>query len=165
MGPIEATRGSRGARGRALHKAIAGLLLLAVAGAAAAQEHAHPVSVDTGTLPALGNDWKEVNPYRDDAQAARVGQSVYEQACARCHGEGATGAGVAPDLRRLDGYCKRLAEGALRQRCLGDVDDYFRRTVLFGKVRVGIVHMPPWQGHLTQEQVWAVKAFVETRGR
>jgi hypothetical protein len=37
--------------------------------------------------------------------------------------------------------------------------------VLKGKVLLGVEHMPPWEGILPQEAVWALRSYVETRGR
>lgn len=131
----------------------------------ASHEKAHAVNVDTGALPRLGSEWRETNPYRGNPQAAEIGRLVYEQACARCHGAQAGGDGGAPDLRRIDGTCRRIADTTLRARCQADVDDFFRRSVLYGKLKVGILHMPPWQGFLSQEEVWAARTYIETRPR
>lgn len=122
------------------------------------------MQADTTSLPALGKTWGDGNPYRGNPQAAEVGRSVFSQACARCHGAEADGTGMgAPDLRRFGGLCRPIADAALRARCTSDADDFFRRSVLNGKVRVGIVHMPAWEPYLSQEQVWAVKTYLESR--
>ncbi len=56
---------------------------------------------DTEGLDVLGEEWREVNPYRGNGLAAEIGASAYNQNCARCHGlEGISG-GIAPDLRSL----------------------------------------------------------------
>jgi mono/diheme cytochrome c family protein len=32
-----------------------------------------------------------------------------------------------------------------------------------GKIRAGIVYMPPWRDVLTAQEIWAVRSFVESR--
>lgn len=127
------------------------IVLASVLVASAVQGHGDvtPQAVDVSTLKALGTDWVRVNPYRDDAEAIRVGTSAYNQNCARCHGLEAISGGIAPDLRKLD-----LAP---------ETDEYFRESVRRGKVRNGAVYMPPFEGVLPQEAIWAIKAYLETR--
>ncbi|MBP6491141.1 MAG: cytochrome c-550 PedF, partial [Thauera sp.] len=77
-------------------------LALATAGAFA---HAHgdvtPQAVDTSSLKQLGEAWVTVNPYRGNKDAIRIGDSAFNQNCARCHGLGGVSGGIAPDLRLL----------------------------------------------------------------
>ncbi len=104
------------------------------------------------------------NPLRGDAAAIEIGRVAYAQHCASCHGEGSvTPAAEGPDLRRLDGFCRRLKDESLKPHCRRDVDAYYLASVLDGKVRAGIVHMPAWRGKLTSEEIWAIRSFVETR--
>lgn len=104
------------------------------------------------------------NPSRGDAAAIALGGQVYQANCARCHGEQATQPSAeAPDLRRLDNFCQQLKAAALHARCLQDVDGYFMMAVNSGKVRAGIIYMPPWRGVLTTQEIWAVRSFIETR--
>lgn len=137
------------------------LALLSVPHAALANETTTPV-LNIPALPPLGPEWRASNPYRGDAQVLDAGKSVYAQACLRCHGADASGRGPAPDLRLVGSYCRRIGDAALRGACLGDADDYFRRSVLFGKLRLGIIHMPAWNAVLTQEMVWAVRTYIES---
>ncbi|TCT19767.1 c-type cytochrome [Thiobaca trueperi] len=149
---------------------MTGARLLFAAGAlatAAQVRSAAPVAVsptiDTTGLAALPVPWPAENPYRGDPLAARVGQDAFNQACARCHGPDADGSRApAPDLRRLGRSCKRVSDADLKRRCIQDVDAYFRASVLKGKVKVGVVHMPAWDGILKPELVWAIRTFVET---
>ncbi len=142
---------------------LAALALFTNAGPARAAEAASPPTVDTSTLPALGETWHASNPYRGDPAAIAIGRSAYNQACARCHGIDAEHQGNAADLRRVDAYCRRIADAALRHACMLDNDAFFKDSVLHGKRRVGVEHMPPWAGVLSQELVWAIQAFVESR--
>ena len=115
-------------------------------------------------LPPLGPDWQVPNPYRDRPEVQAAGAAAYERHCASCHGEAAQRpVAEGPDLRRLNGFCQRLADASLRSRCLKDVDAYFLESVLDGKLRAGVVHMPPWRGVLPQETVWAIRSFTESR--
>lgn len=127
------------------------------------------LSEDSSALLPLGDAWRDSNPYRDAggetyAKAAEIGGRLYGAGCASCHGKDADGdRAPAPDLRGLHVYCKRVADPELRPRCDADVDAYFTASVLEGKTKVGIVHMPAWKGFLSQEQLWAIKSFIETR--
>lgn len=145
---------------RAARVALAALLLAAAPLGAATP--AAPV-VDASGLPALDSAWPAENPYRGNAQAAEVGRLAFNQACAACHGADADGARApAPDLRRLGRSCKRVSAPQWRQRCVEDVDYYFRKSVMHGKIKAGIEHMPPWEGVLSPELVWAIRTFIES---
>jgi cytochrome c-550 PedF len=121
-----------------------------------------PQAVDTKALPTLGADWRE-NPYRTHALAAQVGASAYNQNCARCHGLEAISGGIAPDLRKLDNDCATLKDAAKKSACVKEVDGYFTGKVRRGVSRNGAVYMPPFEGILQQEAVWAIKSYLETR--
>ena len=139
-----------------------GLLALGLALNAQAMERVPP-QVDTSPLPAQAQTWTEPNPLRGNPQAATIGQVAFNQSCAKCHGENANGARMpAPDLRRIGTRCKRIEDDALRQRCLGDADPFFIKSVRYGKQKFGIVHMPPWEGVVSPELAWALRSYVET---
>ena len=125
--------------------------VLCIAGAAP-QVLAHgdvvPQAVDTTGLKALGADFLPSNPYRKDKTAIRIGDSAFNQNCARCHGLGAVSGGIAPDLR----YLERGDE----------MDEFFIGKVRNGVTRNGAVYMPPFEGMLTQEAMWAIRAWLET---
>jgi len=141
---------------------VAATLALA---AAAAWSHGDvtPQAVDTHELPTLGEQWRAENPYRKNDKAIKVGTSAYNQNCARCHGLEAISGGIAPDLRKLDNECAGLKDDKKRAACVKDVDDYFLGSIRRGKVRNGAVYMPPFEGILNQEAMWAIKAYLETR--
>jgi mono/diheme cytochrome c family protein len=42
-------------------------------------------------------------------------------------------------------------------------DQYFLTTVRNGRSRNGAVYMPPFEGTLNQEAMWAIKSYLETR--
>lgn len=133
------------------------------AGAALAHGDVTPQAVDTRELPALGADWRDENPYRANADAQRIGSSAFNQNCARCHGLEAISGGIAPDLRRLDNDCAALRDARKKAACVKENDQFFATAVRNGRTRNGAVYMPPFSGVLSQEAVWAIKAYLETR--
>ena len=108
-----------------------------------------PQVVDTSALAPLGDQWRTENPYRGDAQAVEIGKSGYNQNCARCHGLEVVSGGIAPDLRRLPPDA--------------ETDEYFVESVRRGKSRNGAIYMPPFEGILSQEAMWAIRAYIDTR--
>jgi cytochrome c-550 PedF len=141
---------------------LAAGLFLAAAGAWAHGD-VTPQAVDTKELPPLGADWRAENPYRGNEIAIRIGASAYNQNCARCHGLEAISGGIAPDLRKLDNECASLAQPAKKAACVKEIDEFMSTTVRRGRTRNGAVYMPPFEGVLNQEAVWAIKAYLESR--
>lgn len=143
------------------------LLLSGAATAAFAHGDVVPQAVDTHTLPQLGTEWRAENPYAEGApahkEALRIGTSAYNQNCARCHGLEAISGGVAPDLRKLDADCTDMADAKKKQACIVEIQEYYAATVRYGRVRDGRVYMPPFDGILSQEAVWAIKTYLESR--
>jgi cytochrome c-550 PedF len=144
------------------------LALLGVLGASLAFAHGDvvPQAVDTSTLPKLDSKWLGSNPYStgpNHNEALRIGTSAYNQNCARCHGLEAISGGIAPDLRKLDRDCMDMAEGDSRNACFQEIDEYFIATVRRGRARDGRVYMPPFEGTLSQEAIWTIKTYLETR--
>ncbi len=119
-----------------------------------------PQAVDTSSLQSLGDSWKAENPYRGNKPAIKVGESAYTQNCARCHGIDAISGGIAPDLHMIDRDCMGMAH---KDACIKEIDEYYANTVRKGRVRNGAVYMPPFEGILQQEAVWAIKAYLETK--
>lgn len=125
-----------------------------------------PQSVDTHTLPQLGEKWLETNPYSEGPahqEALRIGASAYNQNCARCHGLEAISGGISPDLRKIDNECLGLADADKKKACFAEINDYYLGTVRRGRARGGRVYMPPFEGILTQEAIWSIKTYLETR--
>ncbi len=125
-----------------------------------------PQSVDTSTLPQLGAKWLDDNPYSKgpaNKEALRIGSSAYNQNCARCHGLEAISGGISPDLRKLDNDCADLADQAKKNACYQEISEYFVATVRRGRTRDGRVYMPPFEGTLSQEAIWSIKTYLETR--
>ena len=122
-----------------------------------------PQAVDTKDLPVLGEAWRAQNPFRQNDTAIRIGGSAYNQNCARCHGLEAISGGIAPDLRKLDNDCSPLKDAKKKTECVAEADDYYLGSVRRGKVRNGAVYMPPFEGIMSQEAMWAIKTYLETR--
>ena len=105
-----------------------------------------PQAVDTKELRQLGEKWLDKNPYEGDQKAIALGKYAYSENCARCHGLDGVSGGIAPDLRALeDGL-----EG----------DQWFLERARGGAVRNGNVYMPPFEGILNQEAMWAIRAYI-----
>ncbi|MFT6352129.1 cytochrome c-550 PedF [Neptuniibacter pectenicola] len=131
----------------------AGMLAAVLSGQAMAHGDVTPQSVDVTGLKMLGEEWLETNPYTPDYEnyelAVTIGTSAYTQNCARCHGLDAISGGIAPDLR----YLEPGIEG----------DEWFKYRVINGAVRDGRVYMPKMAETLSQEALWAIRAYLETR--
>jgi cytochrome c-550 PedF len=112
-----------------------------------------PQAINTSTLPTLGEEWEDTNPYRAKegevmTEILRVGASAYNQNCARCHGLGGISGGIAPDLRQLPADY--------------DGDEWFIYRVQNGAVRNGAVYMPKMTEHLNQEALWSIRTWLES---
>jgi cytochrome c-550 PedF len=112
-----------------------------------------PQPVDTTGLNPVGVDWLKENPYRKDkAQfelGMKIGSSGYNQNCARCHGLEVKSGGMAPDLRFLE-------EGKFG-------DEWFIERIRGGYTQNGLTKMPKFEGILSQEAMWAIRSYIETR--
>jgi len=128
--------------------------LLAVAGTLAfAHGNVTPQPVDTTGLKVLGDAWLTENPYRADKalqdKAMEIGEKGYESNCAACHGLHAVSGGIAPDLRELDAGKAG--------------DDWYIGLTRRGVVRNGERKMPAYEGTVSQEAMWAIRSYIETR--
>ncbi|MGU3541328.1 cytochrome c-550 PedF, partial [Methylobacterium sp. A54F] len=92
------------------------------------QGDVQPQPVNTDGLDPLGADWRPENPYRGNAKAVALGDSGYNQNCARCHGLQVISGGLAPDLR----YLEKGQEG----------DTWFQERVRHGAPINGVTKMP-----------------------
>ena len=151
---------------RSLVRGGAAFAAALLATAAMAHGDVVPQSVDTHTLPQLGEKWRATNPFSEGEaheEALRIGTSAYNQNCARCHGLEAISGGISPDLRKIDSDCMSLADEAKKKACFQEIDEYYLGTVRRGRARGGRVYMPPFEGILTQEAIWSIKTYLETR--
>lgn len=132
----------------AFRSLLAAAAMLLATGTAFGHGDVTPQAIDTTGLDPLGDQWRNKNPYRGNELAVSIGKSGYNQNCARCHGLGAVSGGIAPDLRYLP--------------IDDETDDYFINTVRKGRTRNGRVYMPPFEGTLSQEGLWAIRSWLET---
>lgn len=122
-----------------------------------------PHAVETKGLAPLGDSWRDANPFSGNDIALKIGTSAFAQNCARCHGLDAISGGIAPDLRKLDRDCLDITNEVKKQACYKETDNYFLTSIRHGKVRNGAVYMPPFEGILNQEAMWAIKTYLESR--
>lgn len=112
-----------------------------------------PQPVDTTGLESLGEEWLPTNPYRDNEKlhdiAVEIGSRGYNSNCARCHGLEVKSGGMAPDLREL-------GEGESE-------DAWFISRVLQGATVGGRQKMPPFEGLLNQEAIWAIRTYIDAQ--
>jgi cytochrome c-550 PedF len=111
------------------------------------------VAIDIGGLKPVGTEWLKENPYRADPAmkdlALEIGASGYNQNCARCHGLEVISGGLAPDLRYLE-------EGKFG-------DEWFLERIRGGYTQNGTTKMPKFEGIFTQEAMWAIRTYIESR--
>ena len=133
---------------RYLGAVVAALTLASAIPSAFAHGNVTPQAVDTTGLQPVGTEWLKSNPYRKNETAKKIGDSAFNQNCARCHGLEAISGGIAPDLRYLP---------------LGDEgDEIFLNRIRHGSVRDGRVYMPPFEGIFSQEAMWAIRTWLES---
>ena len=134
--------------------AVAGLLQLAVSGVSHGHGDVQPQAVNTEGLEPAGEEFLDENPYRlaggeQYALAIEIGASGYNQNCARCHGLEVISGGIAPDLRLLEA---------------GEFgDEWYMERVRKGYSQNGAYKMPPFEALLSQEAMWAIRSYIETR--
>ena len=132
-----------------LATSIALFVAMGIAGQALAHGDMAPQPVDTTGLEPLGEEWRDTNPYHGNEKAIEIGSRGYNSNCARCHGLDVKSGGMAPDLRELPSD-----EGG---------DAWFLMRIRGGAKRDGRVRMPPFEGILSQEAMWAIRTYIETR--
>lgn len=138
-----------------LRAMFAAMILVPALPIAAAFAHGDgaPQPVDTTGLPQLGEDFQPTNPFREDKalheKAIEVGSRGYNSNCARCHGLEVKSGGMAPDLREL-------GESP-------DEDAWFLTRVLHGATINGRQKMPPFEGLLSQEAIWAIRTYIDAQ--
>ncbi len=132
------------------------VLLGAIAAGSMAFAHGDvaPQPVNTDALPDVGEEWLTENPYRSAApdvfvSALVIGDSAYNQNCARCHGLEAVSGGLAPDLR----YLEAEEYG----------DEWYIERFREGYTQNGITKMPAFGELLGQKAAWAIRTYLETR--
>ncbi|SDO30775.1 cytochrome c-550 PedF [Methylobacterium phyllostachyos] len=128
---------------------LLGLGLVLAASGALGHGDVQPQPVKTDGLKPLGTEWLAENPYKGDAHAISIGASGFNQNCARCHGLEMISGGLAPDLR----YLPQGKEG----------DEYFVERMKHGAVINGVTKMPVFDGLISQEGLWAIRSYIESK--
>ncbi len=82
------------------------------------------------------------NPFAGDEDAALLGQDIFMESCARCHGDDAQGKGLAPDL---------VASAESHNA------DYLYWWVAAGGDSTS---MPSFSSSLSDEQIWQVITYI-----
>lgn len=113
-----------------------------------------PQTVNTDGLEPLA-EWLEENPYRGNEKAIEIGASGYLQNCARCHGLEAVSGGITPDLRKLNDEFDWVDKA--------ESDAWYIMRARQGAVVDGRIYMPPFEGILSQEAMWAIRSYLDTR--
>jgi cytochrome c-550 PedF len=108
-----------------------------------------PQPVDTTGLKELGKDWLKRNPYKGNEKAIEIGSSGYNSNCARCHGLEVKSGGASPDLR----YLEDDTEG----------DEWYINRVRKGYHQNGVTKMPKFEGLISQEAMWAIRTYIDSR--
>ena len=123
--------------------------LLSIPATVLAHGDVQPQVVDTEGLEPLGEEWRETNPYVGNAKAIEIGKRAYDMNCARCHGIDGMSGGFSPDLRELPNG----PEG----------DEYYMPPTRAGVIRNGKEYMPAFDSYLSQEAMWAIRSWLETK--
>jgi mono/diheme cytochrome c family protein len=133
--------------------------------------------MDADTLADGSQDWLDISAFltqQSDAQAASeilvtqidpiddfsnadlaIGQTLFNQTCATCHNENATGSGIAPDLTQRDLSMSRVAQ---KVRTSGPTS-----STIFVGLNGG--NMPFWsQQRLDNEDLKHIAAYVSSVG-
>jgi len=139
---------------RNMARSIVALLVAGMASLVAVEAFAHgnvaPQPVDTKGLPKLKGPLTQ-NPYRGKPaykKAISIGESAFNQNCARCHGLGAVSGGIAPDLRSLP-------EGS-------EGDEFFQMRIRNGSVRNGVTYMPAFANIFNEQAIWAIRSYLDS---
>ncbi|MEQ8824428.1 MAG: cytochrome c-550 PedF [Filomicrobium sp.] len=134
---------------RAFTALAASALCVTLSISALAHGDGAPQPVDTTGLEKLGDDWRDTNPYKGNETAIRIGASGYNSNCARCHGLEVKSGGIAPDLR----YLEEDPDG----------DQWYLNRVRKGRIHNGATKMPPFEGLISQEAMWAIRTYIDAQ--
>ena len=94
------------------------------------------------------------NPVAVNDSSLALGQKIYLQRCAGCHGK--TGKGDGPDAADLGIHPAKLSDAAVQQQTDG---------ALFWKVTAGKKPMPSYRSRLSPTDRWNVINYLRTLGR
>jgi len=90
-------------------------------------------------------DHQRTNPYQGQTDAIAAGRNIFEEHCAKCHGQNAEGVKKRPSLR---------TERIQRQATEGDL----HWLLVNGSMKKG---MPPW-AKLPDPQLWQLVTYLKS---
>jgi len=111
-----------------------------------------PESKEKWVAPAA--EARKKNPVAVNDSSLALGQKIYLQRCAGCHGK--TGKGDGPDAADLGIHPAKLSDAAVQQQTDGE---------LFWKVTVGKKPMPNYRSRLSPTDRWNVINYLRTLAR
>jgi mono/diheme cytochrome c family protein len=94
------------------------------------------------------------NPLTDNASTVKIGQTLYMNYCAPCHGK--SGKGDGPAAAALNPKPANHTSAAIQADSDGS---------LFFKISEGRTPMPKYKPALTDTQRWALVRFIKTLGK
>jgi len=96
------------------------------------------------------------NPLHRGRKTLKLGEAIYRQHCAACHGNDGAGDGPAGrDLTPAPGNLVWLSDIPERQW-----NEFMFWTISEGGTALG-TSMPPYRQLLTREEIWAVTAYIQ----
>lgn len=117
---------------------VVGMMIVGIAGVAAAQEWKAPASAKNLKNP-VGR-----------AEGAKAGKAIFETNCAMCHG--ASGKGDGPAGAALNPKPRNLTDRAVQAETDGE---------LFWKISEGRGAMPPWK-QLPEKDRWSLVRYIRS---
>jgi mono/diheme cytochrome c family protein len=96
----------------------------------------------------------KVNPLQPTTQNIKSGEKLFEQNCARCHGQ--TGVGDGPDGQNLSPPPANIA--AVSKMPMA-TDGYLYWTISEGGAPVGSA-MPPFKNQLKENEIWEIITYL-----
>jgi mono/diheme cytochrome c family protein len=103
---------------------------------------------------APASEARNKNPVPVNQSSIAVGQKIYLQRCAGCHGK--TGNGDGPDAADLGIHPAKLSDAGVQKQTDGE---------LFWKVTVGKKPMPNYRSRLSPTDRWSVINYLRTLAR
>jgi mono/diheme cytochrome c family protein len=134
--------------------ALAALVVIGATSAIVAQHEKGAAQGSSSGWTLASDAETKTNPLAADAKALTTGKAVFKEKCAKCHGQAGLGDGPDADPDHRD-------HQDLTNPKWGDRNP---DGVVFYKVANGRRRpkMPAFKEELTEQQIWAVVAYVQT---
>ncbi len=131
---------------------LLGILVVLLGSTLIAVSVEEPESKEKWVAPAA--EARKQNPIPVNESSLAVGQRIYLQRCAGCHGK--TGNGDGPDAADLGIHPAKLSNAVVQEQTDGE---------LFWKVTVGKKPMPSYRSRLSPTDRWNVINYLRTLAR